>query len=160
MNSIHDICEKYNIENYTINPDGTIDVNGNIQIASELKAKLNKIMAERLVFFIDSCFAQGMTKGSDLKNTSDKLEALEKELEQQNAKHSETPEGLVHDLDDEEGMAIISACKDNQKSLYFKGDNNSLFTTYLLKVLRGEHKTRFDSKYNIFLRLKCREKAD
>ena len=116
-------------------------------IAGELKAKLNKIMAERLVFFIDSCFAQGMTKGSDLKNTSDKLEALEKELEQQNTKHSEAPEGLVHDLDDEEGMAIISACKDHQKSLYFKGDNNSLFTTYLLKVLRGEHKTRFDSEY-------------
>jgi tetratricopeptide (TPR) repeat protein len=116
-------------------------------IAGELKAKLNKIMAERLVFFIDSCFAQGMTKGSDLKNTSDKLGALEKLLEQQKTEHSEAPEGLVHDLDDEEGMAIISACKDNQKSLYFKGDNNSLFTTYLLKVLRGEHKTRFDSEY-------------
>jgi tetratricopeptide (TPR) repeat protein len=116
-------------------------------IAGELKAKLNKIMAERLVFFIDSCFAQGMTKGSDLKNTSDKLEALEKLLEQQKNEHSEAPEGLVHDLDDEEGMAIISACKDNQKSLYFKGDDNSLFTTYLLKVLRGEHKTRFDSEY-------------
>ena len=115
--------------------------------ANELKEKLNKIIAERLVFFIDSCFAQGMTKGSDLKNTSDKLEALEEKIKLSKDDHLEAPEGLVHDLDNEEGMAIISACKDNQKSLYFKGDDNSLFTTYLLKVLKGEHKTRFDSEF-------------
>jgi len=116
-------------------------------IAGELKEKLNDIVAERLIFFIDSCFAQGMTKGSDLKNTGEKLDALEKEIEQNQDKHSEAPEGLVHDLDDEEGMAIISSCKDDQKSLYFQGDRNSLFTNYLLKVLKGENKTRFDSEY-------------
>lgn len=27
---VHRICEKYNIENYTINIDGSIDVNGNV----------------------------------------------------------------------------------------------------------------------------------
>jgi pimeloyl-ACP methyl ester carboxylesterase len=116
-------------------------------IARELKEKLNNIKAERLVFFIDSCFAQGMTKGSDLKNTGEKLDAIEKALEQNKDEHSESPERLVHDLDNEEGMAIISACKDNQKSLYFQGDRNSLFTSYLLKVLKGEHKERFDNAY-------------
>ncbi|MBN4057980.1 caspase family protein [Olleya sp. AH-315-K02] len=115
-------------------------------IAGELKEKLNDIIAERLVFFIDSCFAQGMTKGSDLKSTGEKLEAIEKEFQLKNQKLT-NPESLVHDLDDEEGMAIISSCKDNQKSLYFQGDRNSLFTNYLLKVLKGENKTRFDSEY-------------
>jgi pimeloyl-ACP methyl ester carboxylesterase len=116
-------------------------------IAKELKEKLNKIIAERLVFFIDSCFAQGMTKGSDLKNTGEKQEAIEKKIKQNKKQNTETPERLVHDLDDEEGIAIISACKDNQKSLYFQGDRNSLFTSYLLKILKGEHKERFDSEY-------------
>ena len=30
---IHDICRKYNIINYTINPDGSIDVNGDVYIS-------------------------------------------------------------------------------------------------------------------------------
>jgi pimeloyl-ACP methyl ester carboxylesterase len=116
-------------------------------IAKELKEKLNKIIAERLIFFIDSCFAQGMTKGSDLRNTGEKQDVIDNRLQQNKEQNLETPEALVHDLDDEEGMAIISACKDNQKSLYFQGDRNSLFTTYLLKILKGEHKERFDSEY-------------
>ena len=29
---IHDICKKYGIQNYTINPDGSIDVNGNVEL--------------------------------------------------------------------------------------------------------------------------------
>jgi len=116
-------------------------------IAKELKNKLNKIIAERLIFFIDSCFAQGMTKGSDLKNTGEKQDVIDNRLQQNKEQNLETPEALVHDLDDEEGIAIISACKDNQKSLYFQGDRNSLFTSYLLKILRGQHKERFDSKY-------------
>ena len=32
MNSIHDICKKYNIKNYTINPDGSIDVDGDVNL--------------------------------------------------------------------------------------------------------------------------------
>lgn len=31
---IHDICKIYNIKNYIINPDGTIDVEGNVYIGS------------------------------------------------------------------------------------------------------------------------------
>ncbi len=29
---IHDICKKYKIKNYTINPDGSIDVSGNVEL--------------------------------------------------------------------------------------------------------------------------------
>ena len=47
MESIHDICKKYNIINYTINDDGSIDVNGNVFLynkeLTELPLSFNKV---------------------------------------------------------------------------------------------------------------------
>jgi hypothetical protein len=47
MNFIHEICEKYNIENYTINDDGTIDVDGDVNFhhneLTELPIRFNKV---------------------------------------------------------------------------------------------------------------------
>ena len=44
---IHDICMKYNIKNYSINPDGSIDVDGNVYLSEmdliELPLKFNKV---------------------------------------------------------------------------------------------------------------------
>jgi hypothetical protein len=44
------ICEKYGIENYTINPDGTIDVDGNVDLLSkgltELPLRFNKVSGD------------------------------------------------------------------------------------------------------------------
>ena len=41
------ICEKYNIKNYTINPDGSIDVNGRVDLSfyelTELPLRFNKV---------------------------------------------------------------------------------------------------------------------
>ena len=41
------ICEKYNIKNYTINPDGSIDVNGSVDLSfndlTELPLRFNKV---------------------------------------------------------------------------------------------------------------------
>ena len=41
------ICKKYNITNYTINPDGSIDVNGNVDLSfeklTELPLTFNKV---------------------------------------------------------------------------------------------------------------------
>ena len=31
---IHDICKVYNINNYTINSDGSIDVDGNVNLST------------------------------------------------------------------------------------------------------------------------------
>ena len=133
-----DNTESYYLEaeGFDSNTPNTTGVKGN-----EIREKLNEIIAERLIFFFDCCHAQGMTEGPDLIDAATKFETLEKSSTLNN------PEGLVHDVDDEEGMAIISSCKDDQKSLYFSGDRNSLFTAYLLKVLKGEHKTHFDNEY-------------
>ena len=44
---IHTICEKYNIKKYSINPDGSIDVDGNVNLIkmnlSEIPLKFNKV---------------------------------------------------------------------------------------------------------------------
>jgi hypothetical protein len=45
--TIDEICEKYNITNYTINDDGTIDVNGGVNLynkgLTELPIRFNKV---------------------------------------------------------------------------------------------------------------------
>ena len=47
MNSIHDICKKYGIENYTVNDDGSIDVDGNVDLLwyrlTELPLNFNRV---------------------------------------------------------------------------------------------------------------------
>jgi hypothetical protein len=64
MNFIHDICERYNITNYTINDDGSIDVVGNVNLCGrdliELPLRFNKVTG----FF--SCSNNNLTslKGS------------------------------------------------------------------------------------------------
>ena len=37
---IHDICKKYNIQNYTINPDGSIDVDDSVSLSDKSLAKI------------------------------------------------------------------------------------------------------------------------
>ena len=47
MRDINEICDQYNITNYTINPDGSIDVNGDVYLWSrrltELPLSFNKV---------------------------------------------------------------------------------------------------------------------
>ncbi len=53
---IHDICKEYGITNYTINPDGTIDVDGDVDLCDNILSKIpilfNKISGN---LFIYSC---------------------------------------------------------------------------------------------------------
>ena len=48
MNSIHDICKKYNIKDYTINDDGSIDVNGWVNLnnkgLTEFPVTFNRVL--------------------------------------------------------------------------------------------------------------------
>ena len=44
---IHDICNEYDINNYSINPDGSIDVDGNVDLTyralTKIPIKFNKV---------------------------------------------------------------------------------------------------------------------
>jgi hypothetical protein len=48
--NIDEICRQYRIENYTINPDGSIDVNGNVILfnrrLTKLPLKFNKVTGD------------------------------------------------------------------------------------------------------------------
>ena len=107
---------------------------------TELKEKINALIADRIIFFFDCCHAQGLTKGQGILDVSEKLEDR---IETAHSGAKINPEGLLQNLDDEEGMAIISACKDEQRSYKINGEPNSIFTTCLLEVLRGEHQSAF-----------------
>ena len=50
MATIHDICKQYGIENYTINDDGSIDVDGHVGLynkgLTELPLRFNKVSGD------------------------------------------------------------------------------------------------------------------
>ncbi len=62
---IHRICKEYNIENYSINPDRSIDVNGDVHLQyntfSKLPLKFNKVSG---YFDCSSCFTLSTLEGS------------------------------------------------------------------------------------------------
>lgn len=111
---------------------------------TELKEKINALIADRIIFFFDCCHAQGLTKGEGILDASEKLE---ERLNEQGEQVKLNPEGMLQNIDDEEGMAIISACKDEQRSYKINGEDNSIFTTCLLEVLKGEHQPAFVDPY-------------
>lgn len=113
-------------------------------LAKELKEKINALIADRIIFFFDCCHAQGLTKGKGILDASEKLE---NRINEKGDQVKLNPEGMLQNIDDEEGMAIISACKDEQKSYKINGEPNSIFTTCLLEVLRGEHQPAFVEPY-------------
>ncbi|NND09833.1 MAG: hypothetical protein HKN96_01360 [Flavobacteriaceae bacterium] len=103
--------------------------------SEELREKIAQINSRRLVFFLDCCHAAGMTQ--EVKNLRDA-----------NSPNDFTqPDGLAQKIDDGKGMSIVSSCREDQKSYIMPGDDNSLFTTCLLEVLKGEHKNYFIEPY-------------
>ena len=105
-------------------------------LATELKEKIQALQTRRLILFLDCCHAEGMTKaGPEIKKTElkDRLRS---------------PEGLMHRIDDGQGMSVVSSCRAEELSWIIPEDaENSLFTTCLLEVLQGQHKNSFDEPY-------------
>ena len=103
--------------------------------SEELKDKISQINSRRLVFFLDCCHAAGMTQ------------AVGHVTEANSPNDFNQPDGLAQKIDDGKGMSIVSSCREDQKSYIMPGDPNSLYTTCLLEVLKGQHKTHFDEPY-------------
>ena len=77
------ICKKYNIKNYTINPDGSIDVDGNVNLSymnlTELPLKFNKVSgyfycSENNLTSLEGCPNE---VGDDFDCSENKLTSLE-----------------------------------------------------------------------------------
>ena len=64
MGTIHDICKQHNIKNYTINDDGSIDVNGDVNLTykglTELPLSFN---------IVTGCFHCGVNNLTSLKGS-------------------------------------------------------------------------------------------
>ena len=104
-------------------------------LATELKERLREMKSRRLILFLDCCHAEGMTKsGGTLK-----IKELKDRLK--------NPEGMVHRIDDGQGISIVSSCRSDELSWILNEEPNSLFTTCLLEVLRGEHKETYTEPY-------------
>ena len=105
--------------------------------ATVLKEKINQIKSRRLIFFFDCCHAEGMTKaGPELTVKSGSLK-----------ERLQNPEGLVHKIDDGKGYSIVSSCRAEEVSWILGDDPNSLFTTCLLEVLKGQHKSHYTEPF-------------
>ena len=63
---IHDICKKYKIKNYTINTDGSIDVDGDVSISNKglksIPLKFNKVSGNFTCYGNQLCNLEGCPK--------------------------------------------------------------------------------------------------
>ncbi len=80
---IHDICNKYNIRNYTINGDGTIDVDGDVNLDDKNLTKLplnfNRVSGAFYCFYNQLTTLEGAPKevGGDFYCRDNNLTSLE-----------------------------------------------------------------------------------
>jgi tetratricopeptide (TPR) repeat protein len=112
--------------------------------AQELKDNISVLNSKRLIFFLDCCQAEGMTKGGiGLNQNNDNIDSKEHIIAKSANKFTNV-DGLAQKIDNEKGMSIISSCRAEQQSFQIPGDRNSLFTKCLLEVLRGEHTNHFE----------------
>ncbi len=80
---IHEICKRYLISKYTINPDGSIDVNGDVSIATgrleKLPLKFNKVSGDFYCSWRNLTTLEGCPKevGDDFYCSYNKLKTLE-----------------------------------------------------------------------------------
>lgn len=108
------------------------DLNKTAIESAEFIALLDQIKAERLVLLLDCCHAGGVggaKDGSDLGIPGYK------------AGFDDT---LYYQLATGEGRVVITSSKEDEKSWILPDMNNSLFTHYMLKALKGEAKTYDD----------------
>ncbi|MBT8253358.1 MAG: hypothetical protein HKN00_06565 [Flavobacteriaceae bacterium] len=103
--------------------------------STELKESLNALNTNSLVFFLDCCHARGMTIGG--LNLGAKTVEIDddgsSELEYDNV------EGLAQKVDNEKGISIISACREDQLSYIKADDDFSLFTSCLVEYISMRH---------------------
>lgn len=95
----------------------------------ELTTLLRRIKAGRLLVLLDCCHAGGLGEAK---------EGLITEFK------SGLDEDLYARLSEGRGRAIIASSRSDEVSLLFYDMDNSLFTHYLLKALRGEAKPKND----------------
>lgn len=100
--------------------------------------KLQAIEAKKLMVWLDCCHAGGMQS---------------KELDKLPFRESPPPKSIFEGLNSGSGRVVVASCKEDQKSYILPGARNSVFTTCLLEVLRGQGLTDSDDEYIRFFQI-------
>jgi hypothetical protein len=164
MNSIHDICKEYNITNYTINDDGSIDVDGNVRLCNkgltELPIRFNKVTG------VFSCADNSLTtlKGSPkwvdrwFKCHKNKLTSLEFSPKYVGGSFSCNDNQLTSLEFSPDYVGSYFSCEYNCLTTnYCKSEINSLFYTTLKQnglSLFGEIATNYNEWRKLYKRKK------
>lgn len=115
---------KYYLIPHDIDP---FDLAGSALDAQVFTQAIRNIKARRLIVFIDSCHAEGMSSSKDKPGFS-----LPKGFQQ-----STLPKGLVDDLTRGEGRAVFTSSRGTQPSWILKDNSLSVYTSHLIEALKG-----------------------
>ncbi|WP_228852027.1 caspase family protein [Aegicerativicinus sediminis] len=130
----HEGADIYYLQPNDFTPENYID-------AKDLRQLINEMRSKRMVLFLDCCHAAGMFKQGVGKYQTQLTPSVIPE------DNFNKIEGLAQKIDNDQGISIVSSCRENQLSWIMDGDENSLFTKCLLEVLKGTHKTYFEDEF-------------
>ncbi len=108
--------------------------------AELLRYKLNQLNTNKLVFFFDCCHAAGMTEAGL------NIGVKDSEHKEENVSF-DSLEGLAQRVDNERGVTIISACREDQKSQAFLDPPISLFTECIADYIMAKHDPNYNLEY-------------
>ena len=105
-----------------------------------LRDKLSQMKSKRMIILFDCCHSAGFFDGENKTVTRDLSSNGLHNLDSSNL------EGLAQEIDDEQGMAIITSSQADELS-WGTEKNYSVFTACLMEVLQGEHKHFFADEF-------------
>jgi len=110
----------------------------NLIFGKDIRAKLSQMNSKRMIVLFDCCHSASFFDDDDetiTQNVSNKINH-----------GASTLEGIAQEIDDEQGMVILSSSQKNERSWNSLGEN-SLFTTCWLEALQAKHKHFFADEY-------------
>lgn len=103
----------------------------------EFTNALRRIQSKRLLVIIDTCHAAGMASAKHVD-----------EILPDGFSKAAAPDNLLRVLKQGQGRAVISSCRDDQKS-YYRDEKLSIFTEHLLEALDGAANVLGDTEVRV-----------
>lgn len=113
-----------------------IDVSpNNLIYGKDLRKILSQMKSKRLFVLFDCCHSGGFFDGKD-DIISD---AVSNNIAERGFEKSKNLEGIAQEIDDEQGMVIMTSSQAEERSWARGGDPCSLFTLSLMEAFKAEH---------------------
>jgi pimeloyl-ACP methyl ester carboxylesterase len=105
----------------------------NLIFGKDLRAKLSQMKSKRMFVLFDCCHSGGFFDGSEETITQN----ISNNTQENDVPKSSTLEGIAQEIDDEQGMVIMTSSQTNERS-WARG-NCSIFTGSLVEAFKAEH---------------------